>query len=132
MGAWRGVGGGGFPPLDPRPTLNSQIYDVVNIFNHIIFSCLFVCCVFVCRVRGQNFSHKLLGCKCLLQNLYLLTPCLTWDSAVHCPRLDTSSPLGAPVSWEMSIGTGPCLCSLDTFHGFLSLPWVYGHQQIIR
>ena len=41
------------------------------------------------------------------------------------------SQLGAPVSWEISIGTGPCLCSLDTFHGFLLSPQVFGHQQII-
>ncbi len=32
----------------------------------------------------------------------------------------------------MSIGTGPCLCSLDTFHGFLSSPRVFDHQQIIH
>ncbi len=35
-------------------------------------------------------------------------------------------------AWEMSIGAGPCVCSLDTFHGFLASPWVFGHQQIIR
>ncbi len=60
-----------------------------------------VCLYWQVQVRGHNFSHKLLGCKCLLQSLYLLTPCLTWDSAVH---VLTHCCNGAPVIWEMSLG----------------------------
>ena len=33
--------------------------------------------------KGSQLLHILLGCKCLVQSLYLLTTCLTWDSAVH-------------------------------------------------
>ncbi len=45
--------------------------------------CLFVCLYWQVQVKGHNISHKLLWCKCLLQSLYLLMPCLTWYSAVH-------------------------------------------------
>ena len=56
------------------------------------------------------------------------------DSAVHSLtlRCDLDHLLVGRWAWEMSIGTRPCLCSLDTFHGFLLSPQVFGHQQIIR
>ena len=50
------------------------------------------------------------------------------------PRLDTSLWLEHLLvgrwAYEMSIRTGPCLCSFAVF-GFLSSPWVLGHQKII-
>ena len=39
---------------------------------------------------GSQLLHKLLGCLCLVQSLYVLSPCLTWDSVVS-PWLDTLS-----------------------------------------
>ncbi len=96
---------------------------------------LFVCLYGQVQVRGHNFSHKLLGCKCLLQSLYLLTPCLTWDSVVH-GLMQRRDLIGAPVSWEMSLGdehrnqTLPL--QLGHFSWLFSSPRVFGHQQIIR
>ncbi len=87
------------------------------------------------QVKGRNFSHKLLGCKCLLQSFYLMTPCLTWDSAVHGLTHRCESRLGARVSWEMNIehrNRELCLCSLESFHGFLPPPRVFSHHQIIH
>ena len=42
-------------------------------------------CLFVLTgsSKGSQLLHELLGCKCLAQRWYLLTPCLTWDFAVH-------------------------------------------------
>ena len=57
------------------------------------------------------------------------TPCWTWDSAVHglTHRRDLEHLLVGRWAWEMIIGAGPCPCSLDTCHGFLSSPRVFGH-----
>ncbi len=69
--------------------------------------------------QGSQLLHNLLGCNCPFEfvSFHALLDLGFW---VH-PRLDLSSQLGAPLSWEMSIGTRPCLCSLDTFHHNRSL-----------
>ena len=56
--------------------------------------------------------------------------CMTWDSVVngliHHHNLEHL--LVGRWAWEMCIGIKPCFCTLDTFHGFLSSPRVFGHQ----
>ncbi len=86
------------------------------------------------RFFNHNFYIKCWGANVLLKSLHFLMPSLTWDSAVpglthHC---DLEHPLVGRWAWKMSIRTGPCFCSLDTFHGFLLALPVFGHQQIIR
>ncbi len=110
-----------------------ELAQQVRFYNKNFALLLFVC---IDRFKSRVTTFHI---NCWDANV-LFRVCISCDALLDLgfcnPRLDTSLRLGAPVSWEMSLGhsmrTGRCLCSLDTFHGFLSSPRVFGHQQIIR
>ncbi len=56
--------------------------------------------------------------------------CLHWQ--VQVKGHDLEHLLVGRWAWEMSIGTGSCICSLGSFHGFFPSPRVFAHQLIIR
>ncbi len=62
----------------------SGIWYIFHYFPLIHKQTLFVCLFALTGLsQGSQLLHKLLGYKCLVQSLYLLTPCLIWKSVVH-------------------------------------------------
>ena len=94
--------------------------------------------LFVCLYnidQGHNFCINCWDANVLCAEF--VSPDALLDLGFWSRWLETPSRLGAPVSWEMSLGDEHRNRTLQlqlghTFHGFLLSPRVFGHQQIIN
>ncbi len=94
---------------------------------HPTLKCLFifVCLDWLVQAKGHNFYINCLDANVLFRIYwYISWHLLAWLVILRSTAwqiVATWSTCYGKWAWEMSIGTGSCLCSLDTFHGFLSI-----------
>ncbi len=96
-------------------------------------------CLFRLFVCIDGFKSRVITCtqiaRMQMSCAEFVSPDALLDLGFCSPRLDASSRLGAPVSWEMSLGdehrNGILPLQLGHFYCLFSSSWVFPHQQSV-